>query len=65
MQKTSEMRVTDKQVLKVRENAMTQLAAPYFHNDSVDWNEDGHAGIVVNADNDICSGPPLGARYMC
>lgn len=43
---------------------MTQLAAPYFHMDAFDWDGDGYMDIVVNADNNGCSGASAGAIHV-
>lgn len=58
------MNVTDERIAKIRGEAMTQLAAPYFHMDAFDWDRDGYADIVVNADNDGCSGASAGAIHV-
>ncbi len=58
------MNVTDERIAKIRGGAMTQLAAPYFHMDAFDWDRDGYADIVVNADNDGCSGASAGAIHV-
>ncbi len=58
------MTVTDLRIAKIKGGVMTQLAAPYFHMDAFDWNNDGYADIVVNADNDGCSGVSAGAIHV-
>ena len=53
--------ISDEEIVKILGRQMSQLAPPFHHWDFTDFNFDGHADIIVTADNDMCSGLHAGS----
>ena len=64
LQPGGKLEVTDRKVIKLRGNEISQLAPPPVHWDAADYDGDGFDDIVVTADNDLCSGVSTGALHI-
>jgi len=60
----SEIDVTHPDIIKIVGRPVRQLASPFNHLDSADFDGDGHDELIVTADNDLCAGLNSGAVYV-